>query len=110
VLDWPFLWLNFGMIAPILHQRDRVPKRCAAKLVNAAVSAVPNVRRERHRPVSAWETRYPVFQIVWRLKAPRERSGPQPTGQQKPNGVKKRRGPNRAVTHGGNLQILTRGI
>ncbi len=71
MLDWPFLWLNFGMIAPILDQCDRVAIRArAAKLVNAAASAVPIVRPERHRPVSAWETRYPVSQIVWRLKPP----------------------------------------
>jgi len=46
VLDWPFLGLNFGMIAPILDQRYRVPICArAAKLVNAAASAVPIVRR-----------------------------------------------------------------
>ncbi len=50
MLDWPFLGLNFGMIAPILDQRDRVPICArAAKLVNAAASAVPIVRRERYR-------------------------------------------------------------
>jgi hypothetical protein len=59
------------MIAPILDQRDRVPIRArAAKLVDAAASAVPIVRRERYRPASECETRYPVFQIVWRLKSP----------------------------------------